>query len=143
MPVKRTSHRASGGAGGGGINSRATAKVTTYHAGYPGQRVNPGGADQLGQAMGNHTTDGGGKVLPNPAVPMYGGGLVRPGQPALGNEVAYATTAGPGGSRTVMRSGSQGQQGPVAGSPKPEGRPILSEYGPESQTSAARRGGRS
>jgi hypothetical protein len=51
----------------------------------------------------------------------------------LGNEVAL--NVGPGGcgtGRTLYgQSSSQGQHGPVAGNPKPAGRPILSEYGPD------------
>ena len=31
MTVKKQTHRTTGGPGGGGIGSRATAKVTTYH----------------------------------------------------------------------------------------------------------------
>jgi hypothetical protein len=51
----------------------------------------------------------------------------------LGNEVAL--NVGPGGcgtGRTLYgQAGSQGQHGAVAGSPKPQGRPILSQYGPD------------
>jgi hypothetical protein len=114
MPVKKQSHRTSGGPGGGGINSRATAKVTVYHAGYPASRVAPGGVDQLGQAMGNKATDSGGRPLPNPATPMISGTLMRPGQPEMGNTLAVATVCGVGGSRTIVPTGGQAQHGPVA-----------------------------
>jgi hypothetical protein len=43
----------------------------------------------------------------------------------FGNEIAANTQCGPGGSREVMRTGSQGQHGQVAGSSRPQGRGIL------------------
>jgi hypothetical protein len=52
---------------------------------------------------------------------------------ALGNSVAASTVCGPGGSRSVMPSGGQGQHGPVAGKPAPQGRDILGSFGPESK----------
>src|SRR5262245_8400120 len=114
MPVKRTSHQTSGGPGGGGINSRSTAKVTTYHAGYNPNRVSPGGVRQLGNMRGDHY-EGGSTGYRGERV--FHGEFARPGQSALGNEVAYATAAKPGGSRTVMPTGGQGTHGPVAGTP--------------------------
>jgi hypothetical protein len=130
MPVKRTTHSNTGGAGGGGINSRATARLTTYHVGYRGDRVSEAATSQLGSQMGNKATDHSQK-LPNPASPLYSGPLNRPGQPPLGSEVAVSTVCKPGGSREVMKTGSQNQWGPAAGSPKPQGRPILQDYGPD------------
>lgn len=117
--------------GGGG----AAVKTTRYFTGQPSQRVNPGGADQLGQSMGNHSTSSG-RTLRNPATPLHGGAMRSP---KLGNECAVRTVAGPGGSRTINATGGQGQHGPVAGSPKPSGRDILGEYGPESPNVAGRR----
>src|SRR5262245_3044951 len=124
--IKRQSRNGGGGGGGGGgIGSRATAKVTTYHQGYPSQRVNPGGADQLGQSMGNKTMDSN-RMLPNPGTPLYGASLVNH---RLGNEVALNVGGGgPGTGRVVSRTGGQGQHGPVAGQPKPQGPDILREY---------------
>src|SRR6516164_2816184 len=98
MPVKKQSHAASGGPGGGGINSRATAKLTTYHQGYPSERINPGGVAQYGSAVGSHVSGGlggGGKET------NYRGDPVRMGpmlNRELGNECAVRTVAGPGGS---------------------------------------------
>ena len=71
--MKRSNQLSKGGAAGGPGSRALTPKVTTYFGGQPSQRVNPGGADQLGQAMSNHVTgDMGGRrtKLPNPATPM-------------------------------------------------------------------------
>jgi hypothetical protein len=138
MPVKKTVHQTSGGPGGGGINSRATAKVTVYHQGYPSQKISPGGASQFGSSVGNHVAglDNGSKTT------GYRGDPVRMGampNHRLGNEVALNVGGGgPGTGRVISPTGGQGQHGPVAGKVKPEGRDILREYGPESPTSAAR-----
>ena len=50
---------------------------------------------------------------------MYGAALPNK---ELGNECAVNTQCGPGGSRTVMPAGGQGQHGPVAGTVRPPGR---------------------
>jgi hypothetical protein len=43
------------------------------------------------------------------------------GQVPLGQTVAYSTVCGPGGSRTVMKSGGQGMHGaPAPGNPPPQ-----------------------
>jgi hypothetical protein len=74
--------------------------------------VGPGGADQLGQAMAKRQA----------VQPLVSG---RPSDKTdLGNFVAANTKAGPGGSRTVLRSGQQSQHGPAnygeaGGSPDP------------------------
>lgn len=54
MPVKKTSHPVTGGAGGGGMGSRSTAKVTTYHAGYNASKISPGGVAQFGSSARPH-----------------------------------------------------------------------------------------
>jgi hypothetical protein len=118
------------GGAGGRPSSKALGKPTQYFVGQPSQRVAPGGADQLGQAMSNRATDSG-KVLRNPATPMISGNLVRPGQPEMGNTLAVATVCGVGGSRTIVPTGGQAQHGPVAGTPKPQGREILRDFGPD------------
>jgi len=104
---------------GGGIGSRSMAKTTIYNSGRPSQRVNPGGADQLGQSMGNHTM-GSGRTLANPATPMYGAAMPNK---ELGNSCAVGTVAKPGGSRTLYgQSGTNQQYGPVEGTVRPPGR---------------------
>jgi hypothetical protein len=88
--------------------------------------------------MGNHSTESA-RILRNPADPLYGGrGPAGSGQ-RLGNEVAATTVCGPGGSRQVLRSSTQGTHGPVAGTPKPQGREILGEFGRESPSVAGRK----
>jgi hypothetical protein len=63
---------------------------------------------------------------------VYGGRGMNP--TPYGNAVALNVgKGGPGTGRDVHHCGSQGVHGGVAGSPKPQGRPILSQYGPESK----------
>jgi hypothetical protein len=130
--AKRSNALSGSGGRGGGPGSRSLSNVTTYFGGRPSDRVSPGGVSQMGSAMGNKATDSGGRPLPNPASPLYKGNLVRPGQPEMGNTLAAATVCGPGGSRTIDRTGGQGQHGPVAGSTKPAGKDILNSFGPDS-----------
>jgi hypothetical protein len=74
---------------------------------------------QIGIQLGGHSTEGG----------VVKGALERREAPAphnaemrLGNEVAYSTKCGVGGSPNVMKSGAQGQHGPSApGNPPPAG----------------------
>jgi hypothetical protein len=67
--------------------------------------------------QGSHVTDGG-------DTGYRGIGLIGPKQPIsqpLGNEIAARTQCGPGGSREVMRTGSQCQHGtPAQGNPTPK-----------------------
>jgi hypothetical protein len=84
----------------------------------------------IGRSVGNHASEGGGKTLQRPSVPLY-----APTKAAvpMGNEVAKNVGRGhPGAGRTVHATGSQGQHGPVAGSVQPQGRDILGGFGPES-----------
>jgi hypothetical protein len=48
-----------------------------------------------------------------------------------GNQVALNSKSAPGQGRTIHRSGSQSQHGPVAGQRRPMGPDILSAFGPE------------
>jgi hypothetical protein len=130
--AKRSNALSGNGGRGGGPGSRALGSPTQYFTGRPSDRVRPGGADQLGQAMGNKATDAGGKTLRNPATPMIAGSFVRPGQPGLGNAVALNVGGGgPGAGRTVQHCGTQATHGPVApGKPTPA-RDILREFGPD------------
>jgi hypothetical protein len=114
-------NRMTGGGAGGGPGSKSLSKVNTYFTGAPARRVNPGGADQLGQQMGNHTT-GSSRVLPNPATPLKVGAFGGPGSTELGNSCAVNTVCGPGGSRSVSKAGTNSQYGEVAGTVRPPGR---------------------
>jgi hypothetical protein len=111
---------------GGGAKSKL---VTTAHGSSMTRKVSPDAVSNIGLSKGNHVTGGGGRETNRPAVPLY-----APAQApcCLGNEVAKNVgRGGPGAGRTVHPSGSQMQHGPVAGTPAPQGRDILSAYGPE------------
>lgn len=102
----------------GGIKSR---NVTNrpVRTGAAARAQNPRGVAQYGSAMGNHSTEGGGKKLTKAVETVPGRSIPSV---KLGNEVAASTTCGPGGSRTVMRSGGQGMHGaPAPGNPPPSG----------------------
>jgi hypothetical protein len=103
--AKRTNQLSRGGPGGG-MGSRVVKQVSP-RPGHVAQRIHPGGVSQLGQAVGNHITDGRRSATNYRGDRMVVGELSRPGQPRLGNEVAFTTQAGAGGSRTVSRCGSQ------------------------------------
>jgi hypothetical protein len=107
-----------GGNAGGGINSRVN-KSVSVRTGAPARGISPGATSQFGSSVGNHATDRAkstgyrGERYLEGKTPA--GGAVR-----LGNEVAASTVCGVGGSRTVMRSGGQGQHGATnPGQPNP------------------------
>jgi hypothetical protein len=104
---------------GGGPNSNKVVRPS-YRQGQQRERASKTGTAQLGQAQGNHVTGMGGetKRLDYNGVPIFGGGAAFKSE--LGNAKAVATVCGPGGSRTVHRTGSQGMQGePDRGNPMP------------------------
>jgi hypothetical protein len=91
------------------------------------QKISPAAAANLGISKGTHSQSGDSRRPPEPLVT----GTMK--QVPLGNAVAgNVGKGGPGAGRIVHRSGSQGQQGAVAGSVAPQGRDILSGFGPES-----------
>jgi hypothetical protein len=114
---------------GGGIASKQNVEVRV-RTGSGSHSSNPGYIAQLGNKVGNHTTDRGttpytGEIFHN-ADKNY--------QPTpFGNEVALNVRGGgPGAGRKIYASGSQGTQGqPARGNPEPA-RDILSSFGPES-----------
>ncbi len=117
---------------GGGIGSKAMNAPTTYYTGQPSQRISPAGVSQIGHAMGNHSMSNA-KVLRGAVEPARAGAVGAMGSVRLGNECALDVgKGGPGAGRTVMRAGGQAQHGPVAGSPAPQGREILNDFGPDS-----------
>lgn len=98
--------KVSGHKPGGGIASRMKVEKP-QRLGAAAKGTNPRMVSQIGSAMGNHITSRG-KTVNKAVEKMH----ARPaptnaGQP-LGNAVAEATRAGPGGSRTVDKCGSQG-----------------------------------
>ena len=108
------------GSGGGGFGSRPHVEKPV-RTGTGSRGTHPGGVAQLGQHVGDHTTN-------RPGSSGYRGEPLhndRNFQPVkFGNELATNVgKGGPGAGRTLYRqSGQQGQHGPVAGSPRPQGR---------------------
>jgi hypothetical protein len=104
---------------GGGIQSNKNVRPPV-NTGAPNRGVNPAYAAQLGRSLDP-------KVIartPENTKAMS--------TPKFGNEVALNVGAGGCGTgRTVMKSGSQMQHGPVAGTVRPAGADILSEFGPD------------
>jgi hypothetical protein len=123
------SNRMSGA--GGGPGSRVV-KQQQVRTGRPAGEMRPAGVSQIGASMGNHATDSG-KTLRGAVEAVRGSKVPAGGSVPLGNQTALNAGQGAGAGRTVMRSGSQQQHGPVAGSPKPQGADILSSFGPESK----------
>jgi hypothetical protein len=117
--MAKGNHRAAGGP-----QSRVNVEPG-YRHGQQKKRTIPAGVAQIGQRQGNHITERGSTG--------YGGVDLFAGQgypSKLGNRVAVETTCGPGGSREVMKSGSQGLQGaPNPGNPMPVGE-IFPGFGP-------------
>jgi hypothetical protein len=114
---------------GGGLGSRVVTN-RPVKTGMPARQQRPAGVSQIGSSIGNKSTDSG-KMLTRSVEPVRAGPIAGVGSVKLGNEVAASTVCGPGGSRTVYGSGTQSQHGAGAGSVKPQGRPILSEFGPD------------
>jgi hypothetical protein len=113
-----------------GISSK-NVRHTPVKTGRGNLGVSVGSVSQLGNKVGNHVTADGGKTTNYP-----GEGAVHQGAAfrsvEMGNAVAAATKCGPGGSRTIYKTGSQDQHGGSGGPQKPAGRDLLSEFGPES-----------
>ena len=117
---------AKGNRSGGGITG-CNVVSPPYRTGGPGRVQNVKGVSQVGQALGNHATDGT-RIMKGVAVTTVGAPI---GGTKLGNAVAASTVCGPGGSRSVMATGSQQQHGMPEGRAAPQGRDILSDFGPE------------
>lgn len=110
----------------GGPGSRVVKKVSAPKVEPRAKAVNPRGASQIGQSLGNHAE--GGKVSAGKAVePLYAGRVFD----ARWRE--YQLEAG------AVRQLRNGQHGPVAGATKPQGRDILSDFGPDSPAVGPRR----
>ena len=109
------------GRGGGGYGSRPHVE-TPVRTGSGSKSTRPAGVSQIGYQVGDHTTN-------RPGSSGYRGEKLhspeRNFQPVkFGNELATNVgKGGPGAGRTLYgQSGLQGQHGPVAGSPRPQGR---------------------
>ena len=91
------------------------------------QGIHPGHAAQIGTALGNKAQEAGAKKL-DPIVPPRTGAYSPP--------VGANTNSRP---TNYGSCGTQGQHGSVAGTPAPQGRDILSEFGRESPAVGPRR----
>jgi hypothetical protein len=106
------------GSGGGGYGSRPHVEKPVK-TGSGSHSTRPAGVSQIGYQVGDHRTDGRGST-------GYRGEKLhspeRNFQPVkFGNELATNVgKGGPGAGRTLY--GQSGQHGPVAGSPRPQGR---------------------
>jgi hypothetical protein len=117
----------SGNQKGGGYGSRQHVE-TKVRTGSGSRGTNPGGVGQLGNKQGSHITRG--EESNYRGDPLHSGRSFQP--TPFGNEIAARTVCGPGGSRKVYASGSQGMTGqPASGNPPAQGRDTLSEYGPD------------
>jgi hypothetical protein len=115
---------------GGGIQSNKLVRPGVKGGSRSANVGSPAGVDQLGAAQGSRMKEGS-YTTQSSATPLFSGS--KPNPVAFGNQLATNVgQGGPGAGRTVMRSGSQGTHGPVAGSPEPQGRDILGSFGPES-----------
>jgi hypothetical protein len=101
---------------GGGITSNKLVRPGVKAGGPNTNKVNERGVFQLGTMQGDALRPSGGHTGQSTALPLMKG---TASQVPSGNQVAAQTVAGPGGSRTVMRSGSQG----VHGAPIPDTTP--------------------
>jgi hypothetical protein len=111
----------SGSRPGGGINSKVI-NPQGQRLGTPARGVSPGAVSQLGEAVGNHISDGsGGRATGYRGDKWFDG--KTPISVPLGNQIAgNVGKAGPGSGRQVAKSGSQGMHGsPAAGNPPPRG----------------------
>jgi hypothetical protein len=121
--------RRSGTGSGGGYGSRNVVdKPVRTGAGAKAAHV--GGVSQLGNKVGDHITNKSGTGYRGD--PLFAGPGYNPVK--YGNELATNVgRGGPGKGREVMACGSQGQHGQVAGTPRPQGRDILSQFGPDTR----------
>ena len=116
---------------GGGFGSRQHVSVG-QRLGDARKGYNVRGVSQIGSALGNKITERSGKMPRDKVVER-----VRTDQRGisvpLGNTLATNVgKGGPGTGRTLYgQSGTNQTYGPVAGNPKPQGRDILREYGPD------------
>ena len=109
------------GKAGGGIRSKNVVRKPV-RTGQQRERVRPSGTAQIGQAQGNHITKQGSTSYGG--ISPFRAGQGFPSEP--GNTIAAKTVCGPGGSRTVMKSGSQATQGaPNPGQPMQPKGPIF------------------
>jgi len=115
---------------GGGYTSNQVVRPGVRSGPPNTNLISPRGVSQYGYAPGSTLKKDGSYTTQNSALPVNQG-TAR--QVPSGNAVAASTVAGPGGSRTVYRSGTQATHGPAAGPAPVQGRDIFREF-PASQS---------
>ena len=103
------------GSGGGGYGSRQHTEQSV-RTGTGSRGTRPAGTAQIGIMWGDHVTNKGARGYTGER--LHNDKAFQPTK--FGNEIAADTQCGPGGSRKVYASGSQGTQGSVnPGNPRP------------------------
>jgi hypothetical protein len=120
---------------GGGIRSKNVTQ-RPVRTGERARAMRPAGVSQIGQQIGNHSTEGKEKLTK--AVERTRGELKPSGGPGgipLGNEVARNVGKGGCGTGRMLygQCGTQGMHGSANPGQSPGRRDILSEFGPESK----------
>jgi hypothetical protein len=115
--------RSSGKGSGGGLGSKNVVRPG-YKSGPGARAANVRWTSQIGASQGNRAQNaldgGGGVVLKGIRAQPFKGPNFNP--VPQGNAVAASSVCGVGGSRTIIRTGGQGQHGPVnRGNPAPKG----------------------
>jgi hypothetical protein len=106
---------------GGGLGSNKVVHSSNPKVEPKPRAVSPAAVSQIGQNLGNHSTDS--QAYRTGAEPLYAGpGYSTPVGPTK-------SVPGPGGGREVRSTGSQGQHGPVAGMAPEPARGILGPKG--------------
>jgi hypothetical protein len=119
--------RRSGTGSGGGYKMNKHVHSRAPKAEPRPRAINPSAVNQLGNMLGDHTTHS------KTSTGYRGEDLVRgKGYSGPIGPTDNVAACGVGGGRDVHKTGSQGLTG-SGGAPKPAGRDILSEYGPESK----------
>jgi hypothetical protein len=113
---------------GGGITGNKVKSVGVKTGPASTNKISPRGVSQYGYATGSTLKREGSYTSTNSALPVSAG---RASQVPSGNAVAASTICGPGGSRTVYRSGTNAVHGAVVQGHSPTPRDTLSEYGRE------------
>jgi hypothetical protein len=124
MATNRSGHKPGGGIASNKVVHRPHGKTEPI-----ANKYRPQGVSQYGQMQGTHTTN---RTESNyRGEPKRGGRGYEP--PGMISDPVKAV--GVGGGREVMRSGGQGTHGAVnPGNPRPAGRDILREFGPDKRS---------
>jgi hypothetical protein len=122
---------------GGGIDSSVNKSVGVRGGKSTTNVVSPRGVSQYGYATPGQVKDGA-HTDKNTSLNVFERKAAAAAP--MGNAKALDVQGGgPGKGRTVMRSGTQGTHGPVAGPAPVQGREILSEFGSEVTDGSAMR----